>query len=119
MDRTVYELQVLARILEYGASYDQLNIFNLVCFEVISRRIQLLIDANSRDPGAPVFEDDDVWSGGTQRAGGIAPHLSAHVASRIKDKAEVEKQRQKAKEALKNIPADPPTRQGGRRGNRN
>ena len=106
-DRSAYELQTLARIFELGACYDQLNLPSLACFEVLSRRWQLLLDAISRDPGDPKFEDEELWAGQSQRSFGIAPQLTAHVATKTKEKADVEKQRQKAKElrALAKAPA--------------
>ena len=62
-DRSAYELQTLARMMELAACYDQLNLPSLACFEVLSRRWQLLLDANSRDLGDPKFEDEKLWAG--------------------------------------------------------
>ena len=106
-DRSAYELQVLARCLELAASYDQLNLPTLACFEVLARRWQLLLDANSRCPGNVRFEDEELWSGASHKTMGIAPQLVAHVAKRTKERAEVETQRQKAKE-LRALAKAPP-----------
>lgn len=108
-DRSAYELQTMARMIELAACYDQLNLPSLACFEVLARRWQLLLDANSRDPGDPKFEDEELWAGQAQRSFGIAPQLTAHVAARTKEKAEIEKQRQKAKE-LRALNKGPPAR---------
>ena len=97
-DRLSYELQAMCRLLEHAGCYDQLNLPSLACFEVLSRRMQLLLDAASRDPGEGRFEDEELWSGHQQRTAGIAPALTAHVAVRTKEKAEIEKQRQKAQD---------------------
>ena len=97
-DRTAYEIQSLARMLEVAGSYDQLNLPSVAAFEILARRWQLLLDANSRDPGDSRFEDEDLWAGSSQKVLGIAPALSAHVASKTKEKAEMEKQRQSAKD---------------------
>ena len=48
-----------------------------------------------------------MWSGQQQKAEGIAPVLTAHVASRLKEKAEIEKQRQKAAE-VRGLAENPP-----------
>ena len=107
-DRNAHEIQVLARMLEYGVCYHQLNLPSLCCFEVLARRWQLLLDANSRDPGEARFEDEELWAGFSQRAFGIAPQLTAHAAAKTKEKAEVEKQRHKAKELRVLAKAPPP-----------
>ncbi|CAK0814691.1 unnamed protein product, partial [Prorocentrum cordatum] len=95
-DRLAYELQAMCRLLEHAGCYDQLNLASLAAFEVLARRMQLLLDAASRGPGEGRFEDEELWSGHSQRTAGIAPALTAHVATRTKEKAEIEKQRQKA-----------------------
>lgn len=95
-DRLSYDLQSLCRLMEHAGCYDQLNRASLASFEVLARRMQLLLDAASRDPGEGRFEDEELWSGHQQRTAGIAPALTAHVAARTKEKAEIEKQRQKA-----------------------
>eukprot|EP00972_Heterocapsa_arctica_P032541 4794466-Heterocapsa_arctica.AAC.1 len=52
-DRTVYELQAWARVIETAGSYDQLNLPTTACFEIATRRVALLIDAHMRDPLNP------------------------------------------------------------------
>ena len=96
--RIAYELQVLSRYFEYAGCYDMLNLPSLSCFEMAARRWQLLLDANSRDPGEGRFEDEAFWSGLQQSTLGIAPALTSHVAARTKEKADIETPRQKAKE---------------------
>ena len=46
-----------------------------------------------------MWEGTEHFVGLGRRATGIAPLLQAHVASRLKDEAEVDKQRSKAREA--------------------
>ena len=106
-DRMAYELQAWVRLVETAGSYDQLNLPTLASFEIAMRQIAILFDAFNRDPINPKFEDEEVWSGQQQKAEGIAPVLTAHVASRLKDKAEIEKQRQKAAE-VRGLVKNPP-----------
>ncbi len=67
----------------------------------------MLLDANVKDPGEARFEDEELWSGELQKTAGISPALVAHVAAKTKEKAEIEKQRAKAKEVRKGLPAAP------------
>ena len=60
----------------------------------------MILDANG-GPGAPAWEGAEHFLGLGKRAKGIAPSLQAHVAQRLKDEAEVDKQRDKAREARK------------------
>ena len=100
-DRVGYELQAWARVLETAGCYDQLNLPTLAWAEMAIRRVALLLDAHNRDPVNPKFDDDEAWSGQHQAAEGIPPSLSSHVASKLKERAEIEKQRTKAAEARK------------------
>ena len=99
-DHSAHELELLVIFVELGGSVDQLQLTNLICFELIARRIQLILDANSGS-GPPVWEGAEHFLGLGRRAKGIAPMLQAHVAGRLKDEAEVDKQRNKAREARK------------------
>ena len=99
-DRSAHELEVLLNMLELAGVVDQLNIGNLSCMELCCRRIQLILDANSGS-GAPVWEGAEHFMGLGRRARGIAPGLQSHVAARLKDEAEVDKQREKARESRK------------------
>lgn len=80
--------------LEYGSGIDQMNLPNLVMAELISRRVQLIDDAHS-GTGPPPWEGSEHFLGSDKRARGIAALLSAHVASRLKDESEVDKQMNK------------------------
>ena len=109
-DRSVHELRSLARILETGGSYDQLNLAALGSFELIARRWQLILEAHRENAAVPSYEASDYFSG-LERGVGIAPALSAHVAKVMKEEAEVEKQRSKVRELR-----GPPRGRGGRGG---
>ncbi len=99
-DRSAHELELMMNCFELGAGVDQMQLCNLACFELMSRRVQLILDANSGS-GAPTWEGAEHFMGLGRRAKGIAPLLQAHVAGRLKDEAEIDKQRTKAREARK------------------
>ena len=85
---------------ELAGCPDQLNLSNNTAFELLRRRIQLILEANSGS-GPRVWEGAEHFWGLGRRAKGVAPALQAHVAFRLKDEAEVDKQRSKAREARK------------------
>eukprot|EP00959_Pyramimonas_sp_CCMP1952_P372401 7798627-Pyramimonas_sp.AAC.1 len=86
--------------MELAGTVDQLNIGNLSCMELVGRRAQLIMGASSGG-GAAVWEGSEHFMGLGRRARGIAPALQRHVAARLKGEAEVDKQRDKAREARK------------------
>ncbi|CAK0897018.1 unnamed protein product, partial [Prorocentrum cordatum] len=75
-----------------------LNIGNLACMGLVGRGVQLIMGASSGG-GAAVWEGSEHFMGLGRRARGIAPALQSHVAARLKDETEVDKQRDKAREA--------------------
>ena len=79
---------------------DQLSVCNLTAFELIARRVQLNLDAHSTG-GQPQWEGSEHFLGLGKRAKGIAPMLQQHVAQKLKDEAEIQKQRGKAREVRK------------------
>jgi hypothetical protein len=58
------------------------------------------LDAHSSG-GQPSWEAGEHFLGLGRRAKGIAPNLSEHVAGQLKAEAEIDKQRQKAREVKK------------------
>ena len=62
------------------------------------------MDAITRDPVNPKIEDEEIWSGMDQRTVGVAPLLTSHVASQLKDRAGIDKQRSKAAAIKKGLP---------------
>ena len=110
-DRSGHELELLLTVLDMAATTDQLNVGNLCSMELVARRIQLVLDANSGG-GQANWEAAEHFLGLGKSAKGIAPGLQSHVAQRLKDEAELMKQRDKARE-VRNM--KPP--KGGGRGN--
>ena len=76
---------------------------NLVSLEIVGRRLILLEEAHSLDPGSPSFEGWEHWLGLGERRAGILipPELSRFVAKRVGDEAAVAKERRKAREEKK------------------
>jgi hypothetical protein len=101
--RSAHEHSILSHVLEKSMVVDQLNVVNLVSMEIIGRRLILLEEAHSVDPGQPSFEGWEHWLGlGERRAGVLIPlELSRFVAKRVGDEAAVAKERRKAKEERK------------------
>ena len=98
-DRSQFELKCLAEILEAAGCYDQLNLSSLAWVETLARRWQMILDAHARNPLAPNYEASEFYSGSRRGRHGIAPILSAHVAKVMKDESEIDKQRNKARDA--------------------
>ena len=80
-DRSAHELEVLLNAMELAGTVDQPNIRNLSCIELVGRRIQLIVGANSGG-GAAVREGADHFMGLGRRAHGIAPVLHHQVPQR-------------------------------------
>ena len=97
-DRSVHELRCLAEIFETGGSYDQLNLSSLACFELADRRWQLIMSAHSKSAAVPDYDGSECFEGIEKKRFGIAPSLTEHVACKMKDEAEIEKQRSKIRE---------------------
>lgn len=109
-DRSVYEDEVLARIIDYALVYDALDISNLACMEVACRRRQLLADAHHANPGAPSYLGAEHYMGTTYKAGGgvVVPALSDHVAKRMAAQSAILIERRKLEENRKAKPKAAP-----------
>ena len=99
-DRSRYEHECLSRILEIGVCFDQLCVCNLASFEVLVRRLQLLEHAHLECPSAPDYSGSMHFMGLQERRGGalIAPTLTSHVSTKLKEETAVAKERRKAAE---------------------
>ncbi|CAE8582249.1 unnamed protein product [Polarella glacialis] len=99
-DRSVYEHEILCRILESMICTDQLNVPALQSAEILSRRIQLIKEAHRVNPSAPDYSAGDHFLGtGVRRNGAaIAPDLSKFVAEELRAEAAISKEARKARE---------------------
>ena len=100
-DRSVFEDQLLARVLDTALCYDSLNIANLACMELVCRRRQLLADAHSGSPGAPSYLGAEQYLGETYRMGGgiVVPSLTDHVSKKMQAQSQIMKEKRKLSEA--------------------
>eukprot|EP00971_Amphidinium_carterae_P335962 6472068-Amphidinium_carterae.2 len=99
-DRAVHEYKSLTRLLDYAVSYDQLQVCNLACLEVVARRLVIIEEAYRLQPEAPSYGHAEYMSGVLEKEDGtlIPPALKKHTAERLKADAEVAKETKKAKE---------------------
>jgi hypothetical protein len=97
-DRSVHELRALAEVIEMAGTYDQLNLAALASFELLARRWQLILAAHSKNPSSPDYDGSEYFEGLEKRRFGIAPSLQEYVSKKMKDDAEIEKQKSKARE---------------------
>lgn len=120
-DRSVFEDEVLARVLDAAVTYDCLNISNLASMELVVRRRQLLADAHSSSPGAPSYLGAEHYMGQTYKAGGgiVVPTLTDHVSKQLQAQSQIMKEKRKMEEAKgknrhpKAAPKSPPKGGGG------
>ena len=97
-DRVRYEHGLLCDVLQHGVTYDQLDISSLASFELVARRLQMLEEAYGANPKQPRFDAQLHFMGQGRKTVAIAPSLTAHVASELRDEASVAKERRKARE---------------------
>lgn len=109
-DRSIYEDEILARVLDLALVYDALDVSNLACMEVVCRRRQLLADAHHASPGAPSYLGAEHYMGTTYKAGGgvVVPTLSDHVAKKMAAQSAIMKERRKLEENRKGKPKAAP-----------
>ena len=102
-DRAVHEHEVLSRIVDSAVLFDSLNAANLLSFEVVCRRLQLIEAAHLGDPTAPDYGGSEHFLGHGEQVGGalVAPTLRSHVAAKLKDEAAIQKERRTAREERK------------------
>ena len=102
-DRSVYEHEVLSRVLDSMLCTDQLNLPALQSAELVARRLQLIEEAHRIAPGAPDYSSADHFMGWASRQHGaaVAPRLREHVAGNLRGDAAVAKEARKAAEEAK------------------
>eukprot|EP00438_Fugacium_kawagutii_P030435 Skav216220 [mRNA] locus=scaffold238:349502:350698:+ [translate_table: standard] len=100
-DRSVFEDETLARILDAAITYDCLDISNLCSMELVCRRRQLIADAHAQSPGMPSYLAADHYMGQSYRAGGgiVTPSLTDHVSKQMAAQTAIMKEKRKMEEA--------------------
>ena len=123
-DRSIYEMEVLARVIEAFVMVDQVNLPNLKGGQLLLRRWQLIKEAHRICPTQPDYSASDHFMG-WELDSGVVQSLTKHVSEQLRDQAAIAKESRKAKEELsyrnqhgggrgrgrgrgKNAPADDP-----------
>ena len=103
-NRSVYEHEVLSRILESMVTVDQLNVCSLQAAELLVRRMQVIREAHRISPSNPDYSASDHMMGWRYKKGGqvIDAALAAHVATELQNEAAILKEARKAREEENN-----------------
>eukprot|EP00959_Pyramimonas_sp_CCMP1952_P165455 3458986-Pyramimonas_sp.AAC.1 len=85
--RSLYEHEVLCRVIDSMSTADQLNAPALQAMEMIARGLQLIDEARGISPGSPDYSAADHYMGWNSRRHGatVAPAPSEHAATRMKN----------------------------------
>ena len=124
--RGVEELGFLNEVLEISVSRDALNIGELQCFELISRRVQLfeqqyamaLQEAHTKSSGVHSLEYDErnLFLGGVARGPAlVCPALEKYVSVQLSEKSSLQKERRKAREERSSDPSKQTPRRPGKK----
>ena len=99
-DRSTYEHECLARILESLICLDQLNVPALQGAELICRRMLVIREAHRLSPASPDYSSADHYMGWKYRRSGqnVDVDLASHVATELKNEAAIAKEARKARE---------------------
>ena len=99
----MYEHEVLCRVIDSMVTVDQLNAPALQSMEMVARRLQLIEEAHRISPGSPDSSAADHFMGWNSRRHGamVAPALSEHAATNVKNETMVAKELRKAREEAK------------------
>ena len=81
----LFEHEAINQALDYAISHDRLNLKNLLCIDVLVRRLMVHENAVSEDPENPSYTGARHFMGSGENRGGalVAPSLRAHVASEL------------------------------------
>ena len=99
-DRSRYEHECLAKVLDAAVTYDQLNVANLLCMEKLVRR-QMVLEAAYKESEVGSYEGAEYIMGeDEQPADGsiIRPSAQKYQAEKMKEKFAIQKERRKAAE---------------------
>ena len=98
-DRSIYEMEVLARVIEAFVMVDQVNLPNLKGGELLLRRWQLIKEAHRICSTQPDYSASDHLMG-WELDSGVVQSLTKHVSEQLHDQAAIAKEPRKAKEEL-------------------
>ena len=100
-DRSIYEMEVLSKVIEAFVMVDQVNLPNLKGGELLIRRWQLIKEAHRLSPLAPDYSAADLFMGWQQESG-VQQTLAKHVSDQLRDQAAIAKEARKAREEAEN-----------------
>ena len=101
-DRISFEMKVLIESLYLAGTYDQLNMSCLASVEVISRRVQAVVDAYSAGP-IPDWGSAKVMTLYRSPEDAISPQLRSWAARKNKEEMELFQSRAKYREGRKGL----------------
>lgn len=100
----MFELRTLVEAIEYGGSYDQLNLASLASFECISRRIMAIVDAfGAGTAGAPDWGAARIFTGYKGPEDIVMPQLKQWASKKGKEEVELYQARNKMREARRGV----------------
>ena len=101
-DRITFEMKVLIECLYLAGTYDQLNLSCLASIEVISRRVQAVVDAYSTGT-IPDWGSAKIMTLYRAPEDAISPQLRSWAARKNKEELEIAQSRAKYRESKKGL----------------
>eukprot|EP00435_Cladocopium_sp_Y103_P068723 s90_g32.t1 len=96
-DRTWHETKVLADVLFYAGTFDQVNIPGLICLEVVCRRLQAIVDAYT-NPHKPSWDNAKIFTGQGSPEDIVSPTFRTYAVKKNREELELLQARQKVRE---------------------
>jgi len=106
-DRIMFELRTLVEAMEFGGSYDQLNLSSLASFECLARRIAAIVDAFSAgSSNSPDWGAARIYTNYRGPEDVVMPQLKQWASKRGKEEIELHQARTKIREGRKGLVVD-------------
>jgi hypothetical protein len=100
-DRTYHEVATIVRVLRTAGCYDQLNISALASYEILSRRLNAIIDAYATVPNTkPNWGAVGLFGAVEGLDDGISEELQAFIGRRAKERLDVQATRNRARQNI-------------------
>ena len=98
-DRIMFELRTLVEAMEFGGSYDQLNLSSFASFECLARRIAAIVDAFSAgSSNSPDWGAARIYTNYRGPEDVVMPQLKQWASKRGKEEIELHQARTKIRE---------------------
>ena len=97
-DRIMHELRTLVDAVEYGGSYDQLNLPSLAAFECITRRIAAIVDAFGAGAQNPDWGAARIYTGYRGPEDIVMPQLKQWASKKGREEVELHQARTKMRD---------------------